>query len=708
MKNILLGVCIIPLLSCIHLRSEKTISTEISSPKYAVKIYRDTWGVPHVFGKTDADAAYGLAYANAEDDFKNMQDALLAARGTLAAVYGKDKAPNDYMVSLLEIWPKVEAGYERDLSVGTRQICEAYAAGVNQFIQDYPDQALPGIYPVRGEDLVAGFVHKTPLFFGIHKALEKMVKLPPEAFLQNDTWWEDHKNMRDKIMTKGSNVFAVSPVRSEKNSIHLAINSHQPWDGPFAWYEAHVNSVEGWNMYGGLFPGSPVILVGHNDSLGWGHTVNNPDLIDVYELEMHPEDPYLYKFDGEWKELRRETASIKVKIFGPFSWTFKRETLYSVHGPVIKGDHAVYAVRYANYDDIRVIEQWYRMNKARNLSEWESAMEMTAIPMFGTGYADKDGNILYLYNAKLPLRNENYNWQGVLPGDISETLWEDYLPFEKLPLVMNPPSGFIQNCNNTPYFTTTGNANPKKEDFSPSFGIESSMSNRAYRSLELFGGDPSISPGEFEAYKFDTYYSESSYMMQFVQRIIDLSDKFTDEKLLEGIKVLKSWNRNTDSENIHTSLPVLSFGWFMESDPQIIQDENLIDSFTFAVKYLYEHYGKLEVAWGKINRLVRGSFNEGLSGGPDISHAVYGMPTEDGILKGFAGDAFLMLVEWDNDGSVTSKSIHQYGSNTQDASSHHYADQAALFAKRQLKPVWRNLSAIKENLEKVYIPGANH
>ena len=694
--------------TCSHFSSKKILSHK-STPKkkYDVTIYRDTWGVPHIFGKADADAAYGLAYANAEDDLKNMQDALLGARGELASVYGKDKAPNDYMVHLLEIWRKVDSQYKSSLAPETRTLCEAYADGVNQYILDNPGEALPGVYPVNGKDIVAGFVHKTPLFFDVHNFLQKMMERKPDEFQSNSSWWEEHKNIRKKMVTKGSNVFAVSPSRSEDDKIRLAINSHQPWDGQFAWYEAHVHSEEGWNMAGGLFPGSPVVLVGHNEHLGWGHTVNAPDLVDIYELEIHPNDSYLYKYDGKWKQLKVKKVPIKVKLFGPFSWTFKREALWSVHGPVLRGKHATYAIRYANYEDIRVVEQWYRMNKATNFDEWNSAMSMTAIPMFNAGYADKTGNIFYIYNAKLPLRAEGYDWEGVLPGNSSDVVWTEYLPYADLPQVLNPTSGFIQNCNNTPFITTTGEDNPDKKNYPDSFGIESRMSNRALRAMELFGEDPSISREEFEQYKFDLSYSDDSYMSQFVDRLISLSYSFEDEKLIQGVNILKSWDKNTDYENKNASLPIISFGWFMEISPENISDENLLESFTFAVKYLYNHYGRLDVIWGKINRLIRGSVNLGLGGGPDIPHAVYGIPTEEGYLKGYAGDAFLMLVEWEKNGKVSSKSIHQYGSNTQHESSTHYADQAKLFVDRKLKPVWLTLQNIIENVEKVYSPGTN-
>jgi len=703
MKNILIIISILFLLCGCASISHQVGNTYIPE-KYDVTIYRDTWGVPHIFGITDADAAYGLAYAHAEDDLKNIQDALLGARGKLASVYGKSQAPNDYMVHLFEIWPKIEKYYDTQIPSETKEICHAYSEGINQYMIDHPEEVLPGLFPVNGKDVIAGFVHKIPLFFGVHNTLANMMERPPHDFNVKHDLRDLAKLVKDSEYTKGSNVFAVAPKKSDDNKVRLAINSHQPWDGQFAWYEAHIHSEEGWNMIGGLFPGSPIVLVGHNDHLGWGHTVNAPDLIDVYELELHPDDPYLYKMDDEWKRFKVKDVPIEVRLFNLFNWTVYKEALWSIHGPVLKGKHATYAVRFANYDDIRMVDQWYKMNKASNFSEWKSAVAMISVPMFNSGYADEDGNIFFVYSAKLPKRAEGYDWSGVLPGNTSKTLYDEYLTFDELPQVLNPKSGFIQNCNNTPFITTTGDDNPDKTKYSDSFGIESRMSNRALRAMELFGEDPSITREEFEQYKYDLQYSDDSYMSLFIDRLVAKSSEFDDEKLMNGIEILKSWDLNTDIENLNASLPIISFGWFMETHPDDISDDTLVDSFTDAVSYLYNHYGKLDVMWGNVNRLIRGDVNLGLAGGPDISHAVYGLPNEKGQIIGWAGDTFLMLVEWGKDG-VSSESIHQYGSNTQHQDSKHYADQTKLFVERKLKPVWRELKIIKANLEKVYRPG---
>ena len=304
--------------------------------KYDVEILRDRWGVPHLFGKTDADVAYGLAYAHAEDDFATIQGTLLAARGRLASVYGKDAAPNDYMVHLLRVWDVVEAGYPA-LSPATRALCQGYADGLNHYAALHPDAALPGLFPMTGRDIVAGFVHKLPLFFGLDAVLLELFEDERKRPVSARAPVQAGGGFTGALL--GSNAFAVGPGRTADSSTFLAVNSHQPWTGPVAWYEAHLHSDEGWDMVGGTFPGVPVIVLGHNRALGWAHTVNSPDLIDVYVLEVNPDDPNQYRFDDQWHDLEVRTAPIKVKLLGLFTWTVNREVLWSVYGPVVRQAH---------------------------------------------------------------------------------------------------------------------------------------------------------------------------------------------------------------------------------------------------------------------------------------------------------------------------------------------------------------------------------
>jgi acyl-homoserine-lactone acylase len=678
--------------------------------KYDVRILRDTWGVPHVFGQTDADAAYGLAYAHAEDDFLTIQQSLLAARGLLATVYGRDAAPNDYMVHLLRIWDVIEARYESDLSPETRAIVEAYADGLNHYAALHPKDVLSAeIFPVTGQDVVAGSVHKSPLFFGLDGMLSDLF----EDERQSDISRRPSAHRPSWSAGLGSNTFAVGPSRSADGATFLAVNSHQPWEGPVTWYEAHVHSEDGWDMAGALFPGVPAIVLGHNRHLGWGFTVNHPDLTDVYVLDINPDDPYQYRFDGEWLELERRTAPIKVKLLGRLKWTFNQEVLWSVYGPVIQRDHGTYAVRYAGYGRVDIYEQLYRMNKATDFDSWLAAVRDGGLPMFNIGYADGEGNITYLYGGLLPVRAEGYDWSLYLPGDTSETLWTDYLPFDRLPQVLNPAAGFVQNANSTPFQTTLGADNPSPDDYSVTLGIETDMTNRALRALELFGADESITFEEFIAYKYDMAYSDKSDVARFRQMLLD-GPTPTDPELQAALEVLRAWDLRTDPDNRGAALMILTLHYLYEGDADIdpsrlvggeVTRTELMDAFAQAVRTLMDKHGRLDVPWSQVNRLRRGDVDLGLGGGPEVLHAVYGELGEDGRFKGFVGDSFVQLVAWDAEGQVRSFSVHQYGSATLDANSPHYADQSPLFVKRQLKPVSFDEADIRTHLEREYRPG---
>jgi len=676
-----------------------SIQDEVSaatSRQYDVKILRDSWGVPHIFGTTDPDVAFGLAYAHAEDDFATLQDTLLAARGQLASVYGRKAAISDFMVHFFRVWDFVDQKYETDLSPETRAICEAYAEGTNYYASLHPGEVRRGVLPVSGKDIVAGFVHKLPFFFRTDIVLEELMGPERKRKLSARATAQTSSLSFPTEWGAGSNAFAVASGRSADGKTRLCSNSHQPWDGPVAWYEVHLHSERGWDMTGGLFPGSPVVFNGHNRNISWTSTNNYPDLVDVYVLDINPDNPSQYRFDGEWRDLEVRTAPIKVKLLGPISWTFKREALWSVYGPVLRRPHGTYALRYAGIGEIRMVEQWYRMDKAHNFDEWIEAMRMMTLPMFNYTYADKEGSIYYLYNALLPLRADGYDWTQYLPGDTSETLWTEYLPLDKLPQIKNPASGFLQNCNNTPYQTTIGPDNPKPEDYSPTFGIEFRMTNRAVRALELFGSDESITEEEFYEYKYDMSYSKESYAGDVIQRIL-AAPPSDDPVVREAVEVLRKWDLRTNTENPNAAIGALTISFKGAEGP------DLMETFADIAHKLKKAHGRVDVPWGEVNRLRRGKVDLALGGGPDIVRAVGGK-FADGRVTGAKGDSYVLFVTWDEN-SVVARSIVPYGTATLDENSPHYADQAPLFAELGTKPVWFNEADIRANLESEYRPG---
>ena len=668
---------------------------------YDVKIHRDTWGVPHIFGKKDKDTAFGLAYAHAEDDFKTIQGTVIAARGKLAFYHGKEGAANDYMVQLLKVWDVVESSYASQLTVETRDLVEAYANGLNHYAVLHPDEVYRGLFPVSGKDVIAGFVHRMPLMYGLDHVLGKLAsdEKPEFSIGKEKIEWGPFEQT-----LMGSNAVAVSPKRSADGYTRLAINSHQPWTGPVAWYEAHLHSEEGWNMTGGLFPGSPVIFLGHNEHLGWAHTVNRPDLVDVYELDIHPEDENKYFIQGKYETIDIWEAEIEMKLWGPFRWTFKRDIMWSIHGPVFKNPHGTFGVRFSGYGEVRQVEQWYQMNKATNYEEFEFAMSLQALPMFNTVYADKSGNISYVYNALMPFRmSDAYDWKGIVPGNTIQSLWQGYIEYDMLPRVVNPESGFVQNCNSTPYKATLGIVESRMPFLMNNLGIETFQTNRAYRAIETYGADTSITREEFYQYKFDTKYSEKSVMAINLKKF--LSEAASDDPhIREALELLRDWDLDTDSTATAMHLAYDAIRPTFDPDKYTYNYATIMDRLEKSIEYYRSVYGKINVKWGKIQRLKRGDIDLPLSGGPDIFRAIYSRK-QNGQRKATAGDCFYQIVEWSPEGKLSSQSIHQFGSATSDENSPHYNDQAELFATHQMKPVWMTLEDIKLNLEKSYRPG---
>ncbi|MGD0866733.1 MAG: acylase [Rhizomicrobium sp.] len=656
--------------------------------RYDVHIVRDNFGVPHVFGHRDVDVAFGFAFAHSEDDFATIQDVALATRGQLAATEGVKAAMADYIVHLLRVWDTVNARYEKYLPADVRAVAEAYADGVNYYAAIHPDKVKPGLLPLTGKDIAAGFVFKTPFFYGLDETL-KEVNDPPSTARGPEV---------------GSNGAAVAPSRSADGATRLLVNSHQPYTGPVAWYEAVLQSDEGWHVAGGFFPGTPFMLHGHNEHLGWANTVNAPNLANVYKLTINPANDNQYLLDGKWRDIEKTDAAIRVKIFGPLIWTVHRPVYYSAQGPVLKTDHGVFAIRYAGMGEVRQMLQYYRLNKASNLEQWRAAMALQALPSINYVYADEKGNIGYVYNGQFPVRKKGIDWKHVLPGDRSDLIWHGYLPFDKVPQLWNPKSGFVFNSNNTPFQATAPADDLKPQDFSPTLGIQTDMTNRAYRALENFGTDTAITAAAFRKYKFDLAYSTRSDIAHLVARLVT-TEPGTDADLKQALGILRHWDRMTNVADRGTALAILTGEPVLHAREEKETPIDPLVSLQAAIKTLKEHFGRLDPSWGEVNRIRRGTLDLAIDGGPDTYRAVYGTPQPDGTLMAGGGDTFIMFVTWDKAGKLSSESVHQFGSATLDSHSPHYADQTPLFVAMKTKPVLFTRAQLAGHIEADYRPG---
>lgn len=678
---------------------------------YDVRILRDEWGMPHIYGKRDADAAFGLAYAHAEDDFRTIQETVFLTRGTLGRVTGEAGARTDYLVQAMGIWDSIRARYDTDIPADTRAVIEAYADGVNLYAAEHPEATLPGLTPVTGADVVAGFAFRTPFFYGFGRTLETLFTSTerPGTTAPGPTGalypGMDGFNI-------GSNAAALSPRRTAEGATWLLVNSHQPWVGPVSWYEARIHSDEGWDMTGGVFPGSPFILHGVGPHLGWANTVNLVDLVDVYLLTVNPDNPNQYLFDGEWRDFTRGEARMTVKIWGPITWIVTRETLRSVQGPVLQLPHGTYALRYAGMDEIRQVVQYHRYNKAHDFAAFEAALKMQALPSLNYIYADETGRIAFWHNGTYPKRASGYDWKGLLPGDTSATLWTEFLPYDAVPKIVDPRSGFVANANSTPFLATGPRDQLKESDFAPEMGFDTRLTNRNLRLIELLGNDPEITDEEFIAYKMDVTYAPHSEMGKFVAEVKAM-DFSGDPLLQEAQRVLAAWDLRATQDSTATALALMAATPIVVPTLMGKPRGDVRKYLRLAAEQLQAAWGRIDPAWGVVNVMRRGSFSAPLSGAFDTPRAVeYDLNPDftlklraDGTLSLNGGDSLIILGAWDQLGRLSVRSIHNFGSATLDETSPHYADQAPLFAHEEWKTVILDEVALMPHVTRAYRPG---
>ncbi|TDF35176.1 acylase [Alteromonadaceae bacterium M269] len=685
---------------------------EETAKPYHAEIIRDEWGVPHIVGKTDADAAFGLAYAHAEDDYQTIQNVVAATRGVLARYNGAKAAPTDYIVSLLNVWPTLKQRYETDVPEDVKALAEAYAVGLNLYAARNLDKTWQGLAPFQAEDIVAGFMFKTPFFYGLDKTLlslfddERQAEISLASWAKGDAFEVSPRSGYEL----GSNGIAVSAERSGDNTTRLLINSHQPLTGPVAWYEAHIKSEQGLDIMGGLFPGTPVILHGFNHHLGWASTVNYIDLADTYILTRNPDNDMQYRMDNEWLDFDVQQVEIEVRLFGPFAFKAKRSVLRTIHGPVIEGKNDTYALRYAGMGEIRQLEQYYRLNQASNLDEFMGAMRMNALPSINYIYADQKSNIGFIHNAQYPDRKAQGDWSKDIPGDRSDLIWNGYLSFDSVPKLINPESGLVFNSNNTPFTATDGPDNLEQAHFAKSMGLATEETNRSQRILELTDGKRTINKSRLLDIKFDHSYSKNSEEYRAIHRMIQM-DWSQEPELQSAVSHLEAWDRSMNVDNRYAALAGMILNDLTVTDNLTNPtDVDLKSALSKAVNHLNAQFGKLDVAWGEVNQIKRGDVSAPVDGGPDTLRAIYSIDSNSEETYATNGDSWIAVVEWPQSaetGGVRADVIHQFGAATNTPSSKHYNDQLQQFAEKQWRHVNFDMNRIRATAEKIYKVGVN-
>ncbi len=658
-----------------------------------VTIARDSWGVPHIFAKTDPEVAYGLAYAHAEDDFKTIQFTLLGGKQMLGRHLGKNGAAVDYAVALIRARKTVQENIN-SLSPEYKALLTGYVEGINAYARTHPKEILvKGSFPATIEDQLTASMLSIASFSGFDRALQSIFNGKVATL--------------EQFRPKASNAFAFSSSKTTDGKTYLNINSHQPLEGPASWYEAHVCSEQGWNALGGLFPGAATILHGVNENLGWAHTVNYHDKLDLYQLEINPENKNQYRFDNQWLNLEEETIKLKVKIKGIVIGVQKK-IYWSKYGPTVVGKTGTFSLRFASLFDIKPMEQWYKMNKAKNYTEFYNILKMTAIPGFNIIYADKEDNIFYITNGKIPIRNPKFDWMGTLAGNTSENLWNTYHPLQDLPQILNPKAGYVYNSNNTPYSATAPEENLKPENFDATMGMERWETNRSVRFAELVSQYKKVSYDDFKKIKYDLQLpTKLSYFIDASELFILKSDNYPDLK--HTIEKVQGWNKRAEADNPDAVVFKLFYDYCNEhyflrnGKIQKLSQENCLDALRFAQNHLIKNFGTVDIKLGDMQKLVRGDKELPLFGIPDVLAAMGSVPHKNGKYKATAGESYIELVKFSKDGLPEIESINCYGASNH-PDSPHYADQMELFSQQKTKKMTLDKNVVLKEAKRVYHP----
>ena len=659
-----------------------------------ITIARDSFGVPHIFAPTDPEVAYGLAWAHAEDDFATLQLMILSGKAKMASALGKQGAQADYVVNLLRCRQLVEDQWNT-LSPDFIKLVDGYVQGLNDYAKSHPEAIkYKKAFPFNNKEYLTAGIFSLSIFCGVDRTLPKILGGKVGTI--------------PGFSSEGSNAFAFHPSKTTTGEAFLAINAHQPIEGPVAFYEAHLQSEQGWNMLGGLFPGACLIFHGTNENLGWAHTVNSPDIIDIYQLQMNPANNNQYKFDGEWFELEVRKAKMKIKGI-PIA--VSKKVYWSKYGATVKTKNGVFSMRLPANMDCKALEEWYRMNKARNYTEFYKAVTMTSLPMFNIVYADRYDTIFYISNAKLPLRNPDtaYNWKGTLPGNTSATLWTKFKPVAELPQYTNPASGFLFNTNHSPFLATDekSNLNAIRYDFKDDF--ETYNNNRSARVTELMKGVDKMDYEYFKKIKFDRQYPAQFVFPHGIDSLINLS--VTEYPLLkEVITQLQQWDHKAVVNSKGAAVFLLAYEYISKklknSTNRALTKAESVETYQYINDYMLTNFGTVDLTLGDIQKLARGNDARPADGLPDILAAAYSKPYLNGTRNITTGDAYICFVRYPKTGLPIIESINTFGAS-QLPNSPHYKDQMTMFQNQQTKHMSLDKKEVLQFAEKIYHPVLN-
>lgn len=666
-----------------------TAAADNRGPDYAAQavIRRDVYGVPHILAETEAAAAYAHGYVTAEDHGALLARAFLRARGMQASVFGQKYVDEDVYVHTLRIYETAAERF-KELPPFMQAILNGYAAGYNDYLTRRRAE-----FPSWAEKVT-----------GIGVLAHACATLLLDFALDPRPW---------KMLAKegASNMWAISPARSASGHALLLVNPHLRWEAEVPLQEVHLTVPGMINISGAALIGLPVVSMGFNDALGWGHTVNYFRAYDVYELTLDKSGTN-YSYDGQWLPLKPHPFEIQVRE-GNQVRTRRNTTFWSHYGPIIriKGGKA-YAYKSPCLDAVNFLTQYNMMGKAATLRDFAAALNIQQIPIFNIAYADKAGNIWYVFNARIPIRPVGYNAE-IIPGNTSKSEWFAVWPVSALPQLLNPKSGYLQNCNDAPWYV-----NLEQDINRTSFAEYLSVDNITWRgmlSLKILSSEKSMTLEKLMTHK----YNAKVVLAERVKNDLIAGLRTSGDEWREAADILERWDNSTQANSRGATL---FFEWWADYSRAVAQPFRIpsnsadplqapagiadrakaLESFRRAAASVKKNYGALDTQWGATHRARRGKLDLPISGSDITFLRVSYRRDTDGKDVAVAGDVYALAVEFGDSPRAFSIIPYSQASNPQ---SPYYNNQLQLYADEKFKPLWFSEQDIMRHLDRQYRPG---
>lgn len=694
-----------------------------------VTIIRDNWGIPHIYGKTDADAVFGMLYAQCEDDFLRVEDNYITAIGRMAEVDGESALYQDLRARLFLDTTQAIAIYEKS-PAWMKDLLHAFADGMNYYLYTHPE-----VQP----RLLTRFQPYMPLMFSegsIGGDITSVSLSRLKAFYGNNHS-SSYRDIDLKDWLKeptGSNGFAIAPSRSASGNALLLINPHTSF---YFRPEIHTVSEKGLNAYGAVTWGQFFVYQGFNENCGWMHTSSSADVIDEYLETVEKRDSaYFYKYGEEW----RPVTAKKIKLAYKMGDTLQEKEFtayFTHHGPVVakQGDQWL-STRMMN-EPLQALTQSFARTKSSDYKSYNEAMQLRANSSNNTVFADHKGNIAYWHGDFIPKRNPGFKWDEPVDGSNPETDWKGLHDVKEIVQLLNPVNGWIQNCNSTP-FTAAAENSPKKSDY-PSYMAPDAENYRAIHAVQVLSRESKFDLDKLIAAAYDSYLPGFEEiipsLLESYKMTAGPSDTYNDA-VPEALYLLGNWDKRFGASSIPTTLAVLwgeklqAFARTRAPANQAFDNisinrfsiesttpEEKVTLFSELIEELNRDFGTWKLAWGDINRFqrlngdVRQTFNDDAPSIPvGFASATWGSLASFGIRGsqntkkryGSYGNSFVAVVEFGK--RLKARSILA-GGESSDPNSKHFTDQASRYAEGKFKDVLFYPEDVKKHAERTYKPG---